>query len=129
MRSSSEGFALPVRIVAKLLLTASTAPPILRSAAERSITSDMLASSVGLSPYQRPHLFPLQDAAQIAFLEYIEDDYGQILPAAQRGRGVVHHREVVGEQVHVVEPGQTHCVRVPQRILIVDPVDPVLRHK
>src|SRR5215210_4640358 len=116
-------------MVAKLLLTASTAPPILRSAAERSITSDMPASSVGLSPYQRPHLFPLQDAAQIAFFQYIEDDDGQVLAAAQRGRGVVHDGEVVGEQIHVVEAGQAHGLGIPSRVPVVDSIHLVLRHQ
>src|SRR5829696_2425973 len=118
-------------MVAKLLFTASTAPFIRRPAVVRSITLDISASSSSArgAPHQRPHPFSLQYTAQIARFKYIEYDYGQVLAAAQRGRRMIHDGQVVGEQVHVVEPWEAHGVRGLPRVLVVDPVDPVLGHE
>src|SRR5919107_3675432 len=118
-------------MVAKLLFTASTAPFIRRPAVVRSITSDISASSASVrgAPHQRPHPFSMQYTAQIARFKYIENDYGQVLTAAQRGRRMIHDGQVVGEQVHVVESRQVGGVRVQPRVLVVYAVYPVFGHQ
>src|SRR5215204_6640985 len=81
------------------------------------------------APHQRAHALSLQDAAHVARFQYIENDYGEVLAATQRGRRVIHDGEVVREEVHVIQAVQADRVGLPARVLVVDAVYPVLRHE
>ena len=78
------------------------------------------------APHQRAHALSLH-TAQVALFKYIENDYGEVLAAAQRGRRVVHYGEVV-EEVHVSQAFQADRVGL-ARVLVVDAIYPVLRHE
>ncbi len=71
----------------------------------------------------------MQDTAQVTWFQYIENDYGEVLAAAQRGGGVVHDGEVVGEEIHVGQALQANRIRRLAWVPVVDAVNPVLRHE
>ena len=59
----------------------------------------------------------------------VEDHNRHVVVHAERGRRGVHDLEAAVQHLHVVERVEPHGVRAPARVLVVDPVDPLLGHQ
>src|SRR5690625_70778 len=108
MRSSSCGFARPVRIAPKSAPTFSTAASIRRAASLVTSSRFTLAPVLRGSPcatgstgggrtYQRPDVLAAYDAGDVALAQQLEHHDRQTVVHAQRDRGGVHHLQTLVE--------------------------------
>src|SRR6476646_8940886 len=72
---------------------------------------------------QRADVFTAQHALQHTRLAHVEDPQGQVAVAAQRKCSGVHHLQVAGDHLVVIEPLEADRVAMFLRILVVHAID------